>query len=206
MTKAAETLEKKIEAQLEKLKQLKARKQAIEARERSKQKEQERKDDTRRKILLGSYLIKKMQSNEANKEKILAELNEYLTEDRDRQLFDLPPINEVQEKKYDTFEKEFKSFEEADSFSKRFLKNMNGFTSIKEVNGTWLLIMGVDESSDQYIELADIFYNPSYEELHTDDEDEDEDWEPDFDSDRKVTNVGLNGYPAGYDTSLTNRY
>ena len=206
MTKTAETLEKKIEAQLEKLKQLKARKQAIEARERSKQKEQERKDDTRRKILLGSYLIKKMQSNEANKEKILMELNEYLTENRDRQLFDLPPINEVQEKKYDTFEKEFKSFEEADSFSKRFLKNMNGFTSIKEVNGTWLLIMGVDESSDQYIELADIFYNPSYEELHTEDEDEDEDWEPDFDSDRKVTNVGLNGYPAGYDTSLTNRY
>ena len=88
MTKSAETLEKKIEAQLEKLKQLKAQKQAIEARERTKQKEQQRKDDTRRKILLGSYLIKKMQ-NEANKEKILAELNEYLTEDRDRQLFNL---------------------------------------------------------------------------------------------------------------------
>ena len=202
MTKSTENIEKKIEAQLEKLKQLKAQKQAIEARERTKKKEQERKDDTRRKILLGSYLIKKMSDNEANKEKILAELNEYLTEDRDRQLFNLPPINEVQEKKYDTFEKEFKSFEEADSFSKKFLKNMNGFTSIKEVNGTWLLIMGVDESSDQYIELADIFYNPSYEQLHT----EDEDWEPDFDSDRKVTNVGLNGYPAGYDTSLTNRY
>jgi hypothetical protein len=73
------------------LKQLKAQKQAIEARERTKQKEQQRKDDTRRKILLGSYLIKKMQ-NEANKEKILAELNEYLTENRDRQLFDLPDI------------------------------------------------------------------------------------------------------------------
>ena len=88
MTKSAENIEKKIEAQLEKLKQLKAQKQAIEAREETKQKEQERKDDTRRKILLGSYLIKKMQ-NEANKEKILAELNEYLTEDRDRKLFDL---------------------------------------------------------------------------------------------------------------------
>jgi hypothetical protein len=86
MTKSAENIEKKIEAQLEKLKQLKAQKQAIEAREKTKQKEQERKDDTRRKILLGSYLIKKMQ-NEANKEKILAELNEYLTENRDRQLF-----------------------------------------------------------------------------------------------------------------------
>lgn len=88
MTKSAEDIEKKIEAQLEKLKQLKAQKQAIEARERTKQKEQQRKDDTRRKILLGSYLIKKMQ-NEANKEKILAELNEYLTEDRDRKLFNL---------------------------------------------------------------------------------------------------------------------
>ena len=91
LTKSSENIEKKIEAQLEKLKQLKAQKQAIEARERTKQKEQQRKDDTRRKILLGSYLIKKMQ-NEANKEKILAELNEYLTENRDRQLFDLPDI------------------------------------------------------------------------------------------------------------------
>ncbi|WP_180101367.1 mobilization protein [Acinetobacter sp. YH12151] len=88
MTKSTENIEKKIEAQLDKLKQLKAQKQAIEARERTKQKEQQRKDDTRRKILLGSYLIKKMQ-NEANKEKILAELNEYLTEDRDRKLFNL---------------------------------------------------------------------------------------------------------------------
>ena len=93
MTKYDENIEKKIEAQLEKLKQLKAQKQAIEAREKNKNKEQQRKDDTRRKILLGSYLIKKMQ-NEANKEKILAELNEYLTENRDRQLFDLPNIEE----------------------------------------------------------------------------------------------------------------
>ena len=89
MSKTSESLDKKIEAQLEKLKQLKAQKQAIEARERAKQKEQDRKDDTRRKILLGSYLIKKMESNEANKQKILADLNEYLTEDRDRKLFNL---------------------------------------------------------------------------------------------------------------------
>lgn len=89
MSKTSENLDKKIEAQLERLKQLKAQKQAIEARERAKQKEQDRKDDTRRKILLGSYLIKKMESNEANKQKILADLNEYLTEDRDRKLFGL---------------------------------------------------------------------------------------------------------------------
>ena len=38
MTKSSEQIEKRIEAQLEKLKQLKAQKQAIEARERTKQK------------------------------------------------------------------------------------------------------------------------------------------------------------------------
>lgn len=83
-----DVLNEKIAKQQEKLNQLKAQKQAIEAREKKKATEQQRKNDTRRKILLGSYLLKKME-NEANKEKILTELNEYLTEDRDRKLFDL---------------------------------------------------------------------------------------------------------------------
>ena len=83
-----ETLEQKIAKKEERLKQLKAQKQAVLTREKKKQSEQQRKEDTRRKILLGSYLIKKME-NEQDKEKILAELNEYLTEDRDRKLFNL---------------------------------------------------------------------------------------------------------------------
>lgn len=83
-----DVLNEKIAKQQEKLNQLKAQKQAVIAREKARQKEQERKDDTRRKILLGSYLLKKME-NEANKEKILAELSEYLTEDRDKKLFGL---------------------------------------------------------------------------------------------------------------------
>lgn len=40
------------------------------------------------KFFLGSYLLQMME-NEVNKGKILAGLNEYLTEDRDRTLFDL---------------------------------------------------------------------------------------------------------------------
>ncbi|MFW2044258.1 mobilization protein, partial [Acinetobacter sp. ULE_I053] len=44
--------------------------------------------DTRRKILLGSYLLKKME-DEAEKQQILSELNEYLKEKRDRDLFNL---------------------------------------------------------------------------------------------------------------------
>ena len=83
-----DVLNEKIAKQQEKLNQLKAQKQAIEAREKKKATEQQRKDDTRRKILLGSYLLKKIE-NEANKEKILAELSEYLTEDRDKKLFGL---------------------------------------------------------------------------------------------------------------------
>ena len=88
VTMKVESLEQQIAKQEERLKQLKVQKQAVLAREKAKQKEQERKDDTRRKILLGSYLLKKME-NEANKEKILAEMNEYLTEERDRKLFNL---------------------------------------------------------------------------------------------------------------------
>ncbi|MFW3920751.1 mobilization protein [Klebsiella pneumoniae] len=83
-----ESLEQRIAKQEERLKQLKAQKQAKDAREKAKQKEQDRKNDTRRKILLGSYLLKKME-DEAEKQKILAEINEYLTEDRDRKLFGL---------------------------------------------------------------------------------------------------------------------
>ena len=86
-----ESLEQQINKQEERLKQLKAQKQAVLAREKKKITDQQRKDDTRRKILLGSLAIKKME-DEAKKTKILAELNEYLTEDRDRQLFNLSNI------------------------------------------------------------------------------------------------------------------
>ena len=86
-------LNEKIEKQLEKLNQLKAQKQAIEAREKKKISEQQRKEETRKKILIGSMMLKKME-DEAEKTKILADLNEYLTEDRDRKLFDLLNIEE----------------------------------------------------------------------------------------------------------------
>ena len=86
-----DVLNEKIEKQLEKLNQLKAQKQAIEAREKKKISEQKRKEETRKKILLGSYLLNKMKNEEEEKQ-ILAELNEYLTEDRDRKLFNMLAI------------------------------------------------------------------------------------------------------------------
>lgn len=83
-----DSLEEKISKQEKRLKQLKAQKQALIAREKTKQKEQERKDDMRRKILLGSYMLKKMESD-ITRRQILAELDEYLMYDRDRKLFNL---------------------------------------------------------------------------------------------------------------------
>lgn len=88
------TLEQKIEQQEQKLKQLKAQKQAAEAREKARKKEQDRKDDTRIKILLGSYLKKKMDSNPDYNSKILDELENYLTAERDRSLFGLAPLDD----------------------------------------------------------------------------------------------------------------
>ena len=89
-------LNEKIEKQLEKLNQLKAQKQAIEAREKKKISEQQRKEETRKKILIGSMMLKKME-DEAEKIKILAELNKYLTEDRDRKLFNMLPVRDEDE-------------------------------------------------------------------------------------------------------------
>lgn len=86
---SVDNLNAQIEKQTERLKQLKAQKQALESREKAKAREQERKDDTRRKILLGSFLLTKMNKDDFEKQKILAEINEYLTEDRDRKLFNL---------------------------------------------------------------------------------------------------------------------
>jgi hypothetical protein len=94
MSKLTDSIDKKLDALLEKQKQLKAQKQAAQARERSKQQAQARKDDTRRKILIGSFILKQIETNEEAKNRLLSNLNEYLTENRDRKLFDLPLIDD----------------------------------------------------------------------------------------------------------------
>jgi uncharacterized protein (DUF342 family) len=85
----AQRLDERIQKHEEKLKQLKAQQQALQAREKKKLAEQQRSDDTRRKILLGAYMLKKMGESDFEKQKILAELNEYLVEPRDRRLFEI---------------------------------------------------------------------------------------------------------------------
>ena len=64
---SVETLEQKIAKQEERLRQLKAQKQAIAAREKKKVSDQQRKDDTRRKILLGAWALNKLKNDESFK-------------------------------------------------------------------------------------------------------------------------------------------
>ena len=81
-----------MEDRLEKLKkkkeQLSARIQQIEAREKSKQ----RKQDTRRKILLGSLLQHWMEEDESIRGRVEQNLPTFLVRKIDRELFDLPPL------------------------------------------------------------------------------------------------------------------
>ena len=84
-----ENLDSKIKAQEEKLKQLKAQRQAALAREKAKEKEQARKYDTRRKILIGSCMLKITEEDEQARAKLMAQMDRYLTDARDRALFGL---------------------------------------------------------------------------------------------------------------------
>ena len=74
---SVETLEQKIAKQEERLRQLKAQKQAIAAREKKKVSDQQRKDDTRRKILLGAWALNKLKNDESFKQK-LADFEQFL--------------------------------------------------------------------------------------------------------------------------------
>lgn len=66
--------------------QINAQIQSIKAKEQS----QQRKDDTRRKVLIGGIIMKMVKTGEMPKDRLDAMLNKYLDQDRDRALFDLP--------------------------------------------------------------------------------------------------------------------
>lgn len=51
-----------------------------------------RKLDIRRKVLLGAYLLGKIQKDNEFKKQTVAEMDKYLVRDAERALFDLPPL------------------------------------------------------------------------------------------------------------------
>ena len=78
---------KRLETLKKKQQQIKARIQALEASEKSR----ERKRETRRKILIGAYYLDKAKE-EGTFDKIIKFMDDYLNRDSDRVLFDLAPL------------------------------------------------------------------------------------------------------------------
>ena len=66
--------------------QLNAQIQALRAREQA----QKRKDDTRRKVLIGSVFLKMIKAGEMKQEQLDRILDKHLEKERDRALFGLP--------------------------------------------------------------------------------------------------------------------
>lgn len=79
---------KKLDELLKKREQLNAQIQ----KERNKLSSQQRKEDTRRKILMGALMMEMMKKGELDEILILKKLDTFLTKDIDRKLFDLPNL------------------------------------------------------------------------------------------------------------------
>lgn len=94
MSEQINKIEVRIQKQEEEIKRLKALKRKAESRKRAKEREQQRKDDTRRKILIGACMLKITEENQENHDKLMLQLDRYLTDNRDRELFGLGIINE----------------------------------------------------------------------------------------------------------------
>jgi len=78
----------------EKRAQLNAQIQAIKQKEN----QQKRKEDTKRKILIGGVVIKMLNSGEMPKDRLQQILDTHLVKDSDRALFDLQPRPKTKDK------------------------------------------------------------------------------------------------------------
>ena len=75
--------------------QLNAQIQAIKAKENQKK----RKEDTKRKILIGGVVLKMLGTGEMPQDRLTKILDKHLTKDDDRALFELPEKTKNEEKK-----------------------------------------------------------------------------------------------------------
>jgi hypothetical protein len=84
-------IDEQISTLQQRLQQLKVRQQRIDARKRALAATQERKAETRRKILLGTVVLEKIRLGELDRAQLWDWLSQTLTRPSDRSLFDLPP-------------------------------------------------------------------------------------------------------------------
>ena len=81
----------------EKLKQLEERRNKLNARiarDRARLSQDERRRDTRKKILAGAFLLQRVEQGEWPRERFMAGMDAFLSNDRDRELFGLEPVED----------------------------------------------------------------------------------------------------------------
>ena len=83
--------EQKAQAAAAKLKELKARQEAVEARKLARFTKGQRAEDIRRKILAGALVLDMMARDPDTRARFLKHLDGFVTRDDDRALFGLPP-------------------------------------------------------------------------------------------------------------------
>lgn len=88
------SMESKEISQLEKLKQQKEKLEAKIQQTENRLKQKKKKEDTRRKILLGAYYLEKLESN-GGFDSIKSELDSFLTRESDRKLFGLTTVRNL---------------------------------------------------------------------------------------------------------------
>lgn len=89
------TIDDRIAALEAKLKEEKAKKQKLEARKKAAEGKRKRAEDTRRKILVGSIVLSRVERGTWPEEKFKTMLDEYLERDDDRALFGLQPVTKT---------------------------------------------------------------------------------------------------------------
>ena len=85
-----------MENKLTKLEKLTKQIEALQAKanaEKNREREKSRKEETRKKILIGAMVLDGMSKNQDYQSKMLKNIDKYLTAERDRKLFNLTPIN-----------------------------------------------------------------------------------------------------------------
>ena len=85
-----------MENKLTKLEKLTKQIEVLQAKanaEKNREREKSRKEETRKKILIGAMVLDGMSKNQDYQSKMLKNLDKYLTAERDRKLFNLTPIN-----------------------------------------------------------------------------------------------------------------
>ena len=85
------SIDARIKAQEDKLKQLKAQRQQMEARKRAAAAKITRQRDTRKKVLAGAMVLQMMEGDESTRQRFIQRLEAFLVRNDDRALFDISP-------------------------------------------------------------------------------------------------------------------